>query len=151
MVRPHHGTSIQVWVSYTEYSGRRDTLSKDNQTVTSDWGKHPDPSHQDRDPTCVTSTLWPDPDKLSEHWVSDEGTGSLTRGFSIVRIHQYFFRTRSPVTMFDTEVGMWVMSSPHYSSMTILIFVVTRKSLILPYLTVSFHPRSGVAASTVSM
>jgi hypothetical protein len=39
---------------------------------------------------------------------------------------------------------MSVISSPHYFSMTILTFTVPscliRKRLILPYLTVSFHP-----------
>ena len=65
-------------MAYAEYCARRGALSEGNQAVTSDRGKHPDPSHQDRDPTCVSSALCPFPDKFAEHLASDEGTGSFT-------------------------------------------------------------------------
>jgi hypothetical protein len=127
-------------------------LSKDNQAITSTSmpnsdptnidllrAKHPETAHPVRDPVRVMSRLCPSPQVLEEHWSSDAGAEFLDKWFSVAKICQYF-RTPSPVTMPDID-GWHVrdLIAPLFFNDNTELHNLIRRSLILPYLTDSFH------------
>jgi hypothetical protein len=101
---------------------------------------HPEPAHSYRDPERLSSILWSRSQNLEDYWSSDVGADFLDKVFSIPKICQYF-RTRSPVTR--TDIDGWhardIISPLFFNDNTDLHNLI-RKRLILPYLTVSFHP-----------
>jgi hypothetical protein len=96
-------STIRARVVYTEHFARKGALSKANQAITSTTTpnadptnihllrvKHPETTHPDRDPVRLSSSLWPGPQVLEEHWSSDTGIEILDKWFSVVKICQYF-------------------------------------------------------------
>jgi hypothetical protein len=102
--------------------------------------KHPEPAHPDRDPARLSSMLWPRPQTLEEYCSSAAGAEFLHKWFSIPKICQYF-RTRSPVTKADID-GWHArdLIAPLFFNNNTDLQNLSRKRLILPYLTGSFHP-----------
>ena len=107
--------SIRARVSYAQYCARKGALSKANQELTSELTpnsdpanihtlreKHPDPTHRDRDPTMVSSNLWPRPAENNEYWLSEDGQAYINKHFSMDKVQRYF-RTRSPVGAADID------------------------------------------------
>jgi hypothetical protein len=146
-------SSIQDRVVYTEHCTRKGTLSKPNQVITSTSipnddpsnidllrPNHPETTHPVRDPVrLLSSRLWPRPPALEEYWSSDAGVEFLDKWFSVPKIWQYF-RTHSPVTMPD--IDGWHprdLISPLFFNDNTELHNLVRRSLILPYITGSFH------------
>jgi hypothetical protein len=101
--------------------------------------KYPEPAHPDRDPVSLISRLWSRTQNLEEYWTSDTGTEFLDKWFSIPKIYQHFL-TRSPVTMTDWWLSGVSLITPLFFNDNTGLFNLIRNRLILPHLTVSFHP-----------
>jgi hypothetical protein len=97
--------------------------------------KHPEAAHPDRDPVCVSSTLWPQPKPLKDYSSSDFGAEFLDKWFSIPKISQYF-RTKADIDAWHARD----LIAPLFFNDDTDLQTLIRKRLILPYLTGSFHP-----------
>ena len=95
-------------------------ILKGNQAMTSDLtpnadpanidtlrAKHPAPTHPDRDPTKLSSIVWPNPDELRSHWRSQEGTDHIRKwvgtdkiahGLGLTKLPNGLALTKLPVT-----------------------------------------------------
>ncbi len=144
--------SIRARASYATYCAKRGAFSKANQAITSDLtptsdpanidtlrAKHPTPTHPARDPTTISSRLWPRKTDLTDYWTSEDGQEYINKWFSTNKILKYF-RTRSPVGAADVDgwraretiAFLFARDEPE-------LHALLRKHAILPYLTGDFH------------
>ena len=144
--------SIRARASYATYCAKRGALSKANQAITSDLtptsdpanidtlrAKHPTPTHPARDPTTISSRLWPRKTDLTDYWASEDGQEYINKWFSTNKILKYF-RTRSAVGAADVDGWrahetisfLFARDEPE-------LHALLRKHAILPYLTGDFH------------
>ena len=144
--------SIRARASYATYCAKRGAFSKANQAMTSDLtptsdpdnidtlrAKHPTPTHPARDPTTISSRLWPRQTDLADYWTSEDGQEYINKWFSTNKILKYF-RTRSPVGAADVDgwraretiAFLFARDEPE-------LHALLRKHAILPYLTGDFH------------
>jgi hypothetical protein len=84
--------------------------------------------------------ICPEPQTLEECWSSDSGAEFLDKWFGIPKVCQYF-STLSPVPVAHIDgCPLWDLIVPLFFNDNTGLHNLIRKCLILPCLTVSFHP-----------